>query len=182
MIIQTHSGGPGATAADACGRIGLDLPAFSEETVKKLKPFVPGTGSLNNPLDITFAKNPLDYFNGIPQALLADPRAEGLLMYLMLPDGQMENGLRRMGLPEDQIPDQLTKFVEQTAQALMELPETYQKPVVGFSYRARTDRLIGVLQNKGFPVFPSPERAARAMAALVRYRSFQEKLFRRTDI
>lgn len=182
MIIQTHSGGPGATAADACGRIGLDLPAFSEETVKKLKPFVPGTGSLNNPLDITFAKNPLDYFNGIPQALLADPRAEGLLMYLMLPDGQMENGLRRMGLPEDQIPDQLTKFVEQTAQTLMELPETYQKPVVGFSYRARTDRLIGVLQNKGFPVFPSPERAARAMAALVRYRSFQEKLFRRTDI
>jgi hypothetical protein len=29
-----------------------------------------------------------------------------------------------------------------------------------------TDRLIQVLQTKGFPVLPSPERAARAMAAL----------------
>ena len=29
VIVQTHSGGPGATAADACSRTGLDLPAFS---------------------------------------------------------------------------------------------------------------------------------------------------------
>ena len=47
VVIQTHSGGPGAAAADACGRAGLELPALSKETIEKLKPFVPHTGSVS---------------------------------------------------------------------------------------------------------------------------------------
>ncbi|MCK7510258.1 MAG: hypothetical protein MZV70_43575 [Desulfobacterales bacterium] len=56
VIIQTHSGGPGATAADACGRAGLTLPPLSSETVEKLKPLIPKTASTANPVDMTFSK------------------------------------------------------------------------------------------------------------------------------
>jgi len=41
VVIQTHSGGPGAAAADSCGRAGLELPALSDDSVEKLTPFVP---------------------------------------------------------------------------------------------------------------------------------------------
>ena len=60
VIIQTHSGGPGATAADACGRAGLTLPSLSRETVEKLKPLIPKTASTANPVDMTFSKNPAE--------------------------------------------------------------------------------------------------------------------------
>jgi acyl-CoA synthetase (NDP forming) len=169
LVIQTHSGGPGATAADACGRAGLDLTLFSSETIEKVSPFVPHTGSLNNPVDITFSKNPLDFFDTIPKTLLADPEADGLLIYLMLPDHHVRRGFLRLGIPEDQIEDNLNQLVKTISQTIMGLPKLHRKPVIGFSYRSQIDRLIQRLQQKGFPVLPSPERAARAMAALVQY-------------
>jgi acetyl-CoA synthetase (ADP-forming) len=175
LIIQTHSGGPGATAADACGRAGLNLTKFSQETIKKVSPFVPHTGSLNNPVDITFSKNPLDFFDGIPKTLLADQQADGLLIYLMLPDHHVKRGFLQMGIPEDQIEDSLNQMVKTISQTIMGLPKIHQKPVIGFSYRAQVDRLIQFLQRKGFPVLPSPERAARAMAALVRYQALRRR-------
>jgi acetyl-CoA synthetase (ADP-forming) len=175
MVIQTHSGGPGATAADACGRAGLELTRFSEETIKNVSPFVPHTGSLNNPVDITFSKNPLDFFDGIPKTLLADPKADALLIYLMLPDHHVKRGFLQMGIPEDQIEDNLNQMVKTISQTIIGLPKIHQKPVIGFSYRAQVDRLIRYLQKKGFPVLPSPERAARAMAALVRYQTLCKK-------
>ncbi|MBA4392545.1 MAG: CoA-binding protein, partial [Desulfobacca sp.] len=178
LIIQTHSGGPGATAADACGRAGLELTSFSQETINKVSPFVPHTGSLNNPVDITFSKNPLDFFDGIPKTLLADPMADGLLIYLMLPDNHVRRGFLQRGIPEDQIEDTLNQLVKTISQTIMGLPKIHQKPVIGFSYRSQVDLLIQRLQKKGFPVLPSPERAARAMAALVRYQTICKKLIR----
>jgi acyl-CoA synthetase (NDP forming) len=173
LVIQTHSGGPGAAAADACGRMGLELPGFSTETLEKLAPLVPQTGSMNNPLDLTFNKNPLDYFDEIPRTLLADPGADSLLLYLMLPDQQMKRAFGQMGMPEDQIQEQLIQVVDQIAALVIKLPEEHRKPVIGYSFRARTDRLIRVLRDKGFPVLPSPERAARALSALVQYQSIK---------
>ncbi len=49
VIVQTHSGGPGAAAADASSRAGLELPQLSEQTLAKIAPMVPQTGSVNNP-------------------------------------------------------------------------------------------------------------------------------------
>jgi acetate---CoA ligase (ADP-forming) subunit alpha len=51
LVIQTHSGGPGAVAADSCDRLGIDLPLLSEETIGKLAPYAPHTASVSNPVD-----------------------------------------------------------------------------------------------------------------------------------
>lgn len=175
MIIQTHSGGPGAVAADACGRAGLELPAFSAETLKNLAPFIPHTGSLNNPVDLTYARNMEDYFRTIPETLLAEPDADGLLLYLMMPDHPIRRVLSSMGMGEEQIRSQIDQIVDKLVEDMLKLAQAQPKPIIGFSYRSQIDKLIRILQQKGFPVLPSPGRAARAMAALVRYRYFRER-------
>lgn len=169
VVIQTHSGGPGAAAADACGRVGLELPSLSSTTREKLAPFVPHTGSLNNPVDLTFTKNPLDYFHAIPKALLEGQEIDGLLVYFLVPTQTVRRALESMGMDEEHVNEQTRKIIEQQSEAVSSLAGESGKPVIGFSLRTREDFFIARLQDKGIPVLGSPERGARAMGALVRY-------------
>jgi len=176
IIVQTHSGGPGAAAADACSRLGLDLPQLSTEAREKLAEFVPPTASVNNPVDLTFSKNPLDYFSKIPQVLLEDPGADGLLIYYLMPTQTITRALESMGSSEDQLPEQIDKLTEDVCNSVLNLRQSQSKPFIGYSFRTRADLFIQKLQDKGMPILPGPERAARAMQALVQYMRLQEKL------
>jgi len=84
VVIQTHSGGSGATAAAACGRAGLKLASFSGETVEKLM-MIPKTASTANPVDVTFCRNFAGNFLDIPDALLAGKNMDILLSYFLYP-------------------------------------------------------------------------------------------------
>lgn len=176
VIVQTHSGGPGATAADACSRTGLDLPTFSEQTLKKLEPYVPHTGSANNPVDLTFTKNPMEYFDNIPRILLEEPAADMLMIYFMAPKENMKRAMVSMGIAEDQIPALSDELFDGQALAMAALRKKYGKPIVGFSFHSRTNPMLQKLQAYQVPALPSPERAARAMAALVEYAGIREEI------
>jgi acyl-CoA synthetase (NDP forming) len=178
VIVQTHSGGPGATAADACSRAGLDLPTFSAQTLKKLEPYVPHTGSANNPVDMTFTKNPMEYFDNIPRILLEEPAADMLMIYFMAPKENMKRAMVSMGIAEDQIPALSDELFDGQARAMTNLREKYGKPVVGFSFHNRTNPMLQKLQTYRIPALPSPERAARAMAALVEYAGIREDIIK----
>jgi len=169
VVIQTHSGGPGAAAADSCGRAGLKLPALSDETVEKLSPFVPHTGSVSNPVDLTFSKNPGYFFSNIPEVLMEEKKADILLIYCHTPPQVVKRALAQMGLPAKQVMDEATKIIEGQCRSLARLAQTSDKPVVGYTFRSLDDPSIRGLTDRGVPVFPGPERAARAIAALVRY-------------
>ena len=174
VIVQTHSGGPGAAAADACSRVGMDLPQLSKQTLEKLTPMVPHTGSVNNPVDLTFSKNPLDFFNAIPDALLGDSGTDGLLAYLMAPGLSIRRTMENMGISLEQIPKLIEELFDEQGGSLAGLIKKHQKPLVGFTFQSHEDLFIRKLMHHGVPVFPSPERAARAMAALVSYSRFIE--------
>ncbi|MCP4114381.1 MAG: CoA-binding protein [Desulfobacteraceae bacterium] len=177
VIIQTHSGGPGAVAADACGRNGLKLPPLSPETLKKLKPFVPRTASMANPVDLTFSKNPLDFFRTIPGILLGDENADSLLAYFLASADMIRMALKGLGVPEDQVEEQTDAIITQQAQAMADLGKNSPKPVIGYSFLTRDDsRLIRALQDAGMVILPSPERGARAMWALTEYQRLRKKL------
>jgi acetyl-CoA synthetase (ADP-forming) len=176
VVIQTHSGGPGAAAADGCGRAGLQLPAFSSRTLEKLGPFVPHTGSISNPVDLTFTKNPLDYFSAIPKVLLEAPETDGLLVYFLVPTQTMRHMLESLGVPEDQVVAQGENLIEQQSLAVSALPRDHHKPLIGFSLHTRDDLFVAKLQDRGIPVLPSPERAARAMGALVRHAQWRREI------
>ncbi len=182
VIVQTHSGGPGATAADACSRAGLDLPTFSAKTLKKLEPYVPHTGSANNPVDLTFTKNPMEYFDNIPRILLEEPAADMLMIYFMAPKENIKRAMASMGIAEDQIPALSDELFDGQAQAMVTLGQKYGKPVVGFSFHSRTNPMLQKLQAYQVPALPSPERAARAMAALVEYAGIREEIKSHEDL
>ena len=181
VIILTHSGGPGTVAADACGRAGLNLPPIPRETLEKLAPFVPHTASLNNPVDLTFIKNPLHYFSEIPQALMEGPNVDGLLIFFLVSAGTINRAMERSGTPRDQFDSQLGKFFEEACDTVAGLPVRKRKPFIGFSFRDGNDPFIKGLYDRGVPVLPSPERAAGAMAALVSYARLREKFLADAD-
>jgi len=176
VVIQTHSGGPGAAAADSCGKVGLELPALSKKTLEKLTPFVPHTGSINNPVDLTYTKNPLDYFSDIPKALLEENNTDILLMYLLMPLHTVKFSLEHMGFRGDQVIEQTTQLFSTQAESIACLPETYGKPLIGYTFRGLEEQFIRELLKRGVPVFSDPLRSARAIRALVKYADRRKKL------
>ncbi len=176
VIVQTHSGGPGAAAADACSRCGLELPPISPAALEKLAPLVPNTGSVNNPVDLTFSKNPLDYFASIPDILLGARGADGLLVYFLAPRQSIRRTMQAMGIAEEQIPQLTEKLFTDQCRALADLVAKHHKPLVGFTFQDYNDLFVRTLLEHGHVVLPAPQRAARAMAALVRYRQLREKI------
>jgi acetyl-CoA synthetase (ADP-forming) len=181
VVIQTHSGGPGAEAADSCGRAGLELPALSPETITKIAPFMPKTSSIHNPVDFTFTKNLLDYFSSIPSLLLDDENADMLLMYLLMPMQPVKRALEHLGIPEDQVAEKSRELLDAQSKSIAGLLETHDKPLVGYTYRSMRDDFIRCLIGRGVPVFPSTDRAVHALEALVRCASFRARIRNNTE-
>jgi acetate---CoA ligase (ADP-forming) subunit alpha len=176
IAVLTHSGGPGAAAADACSRNGLELPRFSTRTVEKLKSLIPHTGSINNPVDLTFSKDPLDYFRSIPTVLLEDENIDGLLIYCFVPPKNMQRMLLNQGLSEQEIDRLAESAGEDLASHVAALVQSYAKPCIGFTYQSLDMPIIRKLLGHGIPVIPSAERGARAMAALTQYAGMVDKI------
>jgi acyl-CoA synthetase (NDP forming) len=90
----------------------------------------------------------------------------------------MKPVLSQMGVAPEDIEQQAEQITAHVAQALSVLPQRHAKPLIGFSYRSDAHPLLKSLRDAGIPVLPSPESAARAMAALVAYRELTGKLAR----
>jgi acetyl-CoA synthetase (ADP-forming) len=175
VVIQTHSGGPGAAAADSCGRAGLELPYLSEETLEKLAPFVPHTGSVNNPVDLTFSKNPGDFFFNIPKVLVEEKNADMLLIYFMTPPQVIHRALKQMGLSGEDLINQSATLIDSQCESIGSLTEKTDKPCVGYTFRGLDEPAIRGLLERGVVVFPGAERAARALGALAQYARLRAK-------
>ena len=176
VIIQTHSGGPGAAAADACSRTGLVLAEISRQTREKLSQLVPSTGSMNNPIDLTFSKSPEDFFRVIPDILLAESYCDGLLVYFLAPGQLIRRTMESGGIHPDQIPQLMEKIFDDQAKTMTGLMVKHQKPLIGYTFQSHEELYVQKLLHHGVPVFPSPERAARAMAALADYSLLVDKI------
>jgi acyl-CoA synthetase (NDP forming) len=176
VVIQTHSGGPGAAAADACGRAGLELPPLSHETMEKLDSLLPHTSSRKNPVDLTFIKDPLQYLNDIPRVLIADSNVDILLLYFLTVEKVIRRALEQRGVPEDQIPEQSRKFMDEQCESVVRLTNNSNKPLVGYTYRSLEDQFVRGLLQRGVVVFPEPTRAASALKALLEYSTLREKM------
>jgi len=176
VIIQTHSGGPGAVAADSIGRAGFTLPSLSANTIQKLREVIPKTASTSNPVDMTFSKNPMDDFHRIPDILLQEENADMLLVYFLAPNVFIERGLRQMDLPPDTIREEVRKLIAQNMEAFYSLTKKYDRPVIGYTYRSLQEQMVRGLLDRGVPIYQGPERAARAMAALLEYHRMRGRL------
>lgn len=175
VVIQTHSGGPGAVAADACDREGLKIPSMPDVVKKALSALVPHTGSIGNPVDITFSKDRLAYFSSIPSCLLDADHFDILFIYLLLPKHMFSRAMESLGVPEKQMAFETEKLINELVGKIEGLVQTYAKPVIGFSFHSPEAFFIKQLRARNIPVMQSPHRAARAVAALCRYHEGRAK-------
>ncbi len=158
--IITDAGGPGIMAVDECELKGLNVKRFSEKTIQKFEKLkeegkLPRFATNLNPVDVTGSVTS-EMFEHATEILFQDPEINGLILL----------GLHHTpALQEDYI-DRVAKVAGK-----------YDKPIVACDIgetemalhtRFRFDKL-------GIPAYSSPEDAARAMNALVRYGLYLKK-------
>ena len=158
--IITDAGGPGIMAADECELKGLVVKRFSEETMQKFEKLkeeekLPRFATNVNPVDIT-GSGTSEMFELAAKIVFQDSEICGIILL----------GLHHTpALQEDYI-DRVAKVASK-----------YEKPIVACDIgetemalhtRFRFDKL-------GIPAYSSPEDAARAMNALVRYGLYLKK-------
>jgi len=176
FVVLTHSGGPGASAADAADRSGLRLANLSPETLESLQPLVPHTASVANPVDLTFNRNPSDYTDTIPRIILQDPHVDSLFIYLLFPTERVVRAFEAMTSDPERAEALADQFIQTQCDSVAKLAPTSGKPVVGGSFCPRSERFIRGFQDGGVPVLSSPERAVRALGALSRYAGVRRAL------
>ncbi len=95
-----------------------------------------------------------------------------MLEYFLAPGQSIRRTMEGMGIAPDQIPQLTEKLFDYQGKSLAGLIAKHRKPLVGFTFQSHGELFVRKLLHHGVPVFPSPERAARAMAALVDYSCF----------
>jgi len=147
MAILTNAGGPGAIAVDALDAQGLLASELELDTIERLRTILPPAASLRNPVDMLASAGPLEYANCL-RLLLDDASVDGVMVILP--------------------PPPMTTAAE-VAGAIIPVIRSTNKPVIltlmGEELIAHAARLF---RQAHVPEYRFPERAASALAALVK--------------
>ncbi len=152
-VILTNAGGAGIIAADACERVGIDVPGFSNEAKRKLAEFLPAEAGLGNPIDMIATAGADDYRRGLEVGLTeADAAIVIFRPPLVLKDSPLTVASR---------------IVEGAATS----PD---KPVFVCTLSEQSTPAVERLRAARLPVYAMPETAVEALAALDRARRIRE--------
>jgi acetyl coenzyme A synthetase (ADP forming)-like protein len=148
VAIVTNAGGLGVMAADACSDHGLTMASFSRETVERMKEGLPEEANLYNPVDVIGDADAKRYEVAL-SAVLDDPGVNCVLA---------------MVAPSDLLD------VTEVAMLLSTYAGKTGKPMVA-AWVGGADMAAGaaILKEAGIPNYESPDRAVRALAAMVHY-------------
>lgn len=144
LLIVTNGGGMAVAASDQAQLEGFTMPAMPQAVRERLQQSFPSFFVTSNPIDITGSGRNEDYATALTEAL---PHYDAAVVIVL------------MG--STTVTEKATEFI---ARACHEA----KKPVVccilqGLGY---THEAMSALLKLGVPVYPSPERAVRALAAL----------------
>ncbi|MBC7779958.1 MAG: acetate--CoA ligase family protein [Proteobacteria bacterium] len=162
VAIMGGSGGSAVVFSDAADRYGLRLSRLAPQTSAVLKRVLPGTASLDNPIDYAagFITNAnAARFRDAVDAVLDDPGVSQLGVMLATTTGEAAaNG----------------------GKVLAEAVARHAKPVFVFLSVPRETTAGGqdALERAGIPVFPTPTRVALAMKVLSEYEKARSELHR----
>jgi acyl-CoA synthetase (NDP forming) len=147
VCIVTNGGGSGVLATDECTRHGLELPQLPEEVRDGLRRVFPSFYTVANPIDLT------------GQVRIEDYR-EALLAVRDVYDGFLVIALTGVAGVTLGLAEYLREFREKTGKPL----------VVHIAQGGVAPKLIRLVERAGIPVYRSPERAVRGLAALLNNR------------
>jgi acyl-CoA synthetase (NDP forming) len=182
VAILTMGGGWGVVTADLCSTHGLAVPELSTEIRKRFDKILPPYWSRSNPIDLVGEMNP-----SIPMTVMEQLcKWDGCDAVINLGVLGRKNFIRRradMVLKAD--PTYSPAFLDSVVQATSEfeqkyikhivnLMETYRKPVLGVSFVSGNDRVIHCVNDSSFKAvfYQTPERAVKACAKMYEYKRF----------
>ncbi len=165
VFIIGGGGGNSVSYSDTCVREGLEVPPLSAATMERLRSTVPLAGSIaGNPLDMWLTFTDAEYLAGVLEMAHRDPAVSMIVVDRLIPR-------KAFHMPEMADPNpQVIAFIKNG---------NHKKPVA-FTIDAdggdkdlaeKGASLRAEFCSSGIPVFPSMERAARALSHLYKYHS-----------
>jgi acyl-CoA synthetase (NDP forming) len=145
MLVVTSSGGCGILATDTAEQCGLDVAPLDDRTKEALKKVLPGTCVIGNPLDLTGDADAARYRTAVETAA----RTAGADFFFLI------------------FGDPIPGAAEVVRQLRATIP---QEIVVCYLGGGETEAIeVRNLHASGIPVFPTPERGVKAVAALLAF-------------
>jgi acetyl coenzyme A synthetase (ADP forming)-like protein len=154
VAILSNGGGASIVAADECERQGLNIVDLTQGTRDKIKAVIPEFASSSNPVD-TAGTVSFEIYTEAIKALLRDPNVDALIVIYV--HTQLSNAIP-------------------PAEAVVEMKLKCEKPVIAcWMGGAGTEQGVEILKSGCLPNYSVPERAVKALSALVKHRDFLAK-------
>ena len=159
--LANGGGGISVSASDTCAELGLNIPSLSQSTQQQLLSLLGQVGSIvHNPVDVSQSQSRLPILQGVFKAVLADSAINLLIV-------QEDMGILLAYIT--------LEGMEAINDTLINLRISQSKPIVIVlpSGAAEAERLQmeRKLSKASIPVFPTMERAARALRNISWYSS-----------
>ncbi|MBN1615488.1 MAG: CoA-binding protein [Deltaproteobacteria bacterium] len=151
VAVATLPGGEAVVMTDLVPQEGMAMAKVTEATMKRLRPVFPPWEIPVNPFDLGVTLqfgNPIQVYETLVESMIEDPNVDALHI---------------------QVPDRLFVVPKEVFKLFAKAPEA-GKPLVLWvaGIEPGTQETLQWLEELGIPVFPGPEKALRALAALYR--------------
>ncbi len=180
IAILTLGGGWGVVASDLCAENGLMVQPLSEKIIDKINNWLPPFWSHANPVDLVAEMN-TDIHMAIADELLQWDECDAIIHMGIIGRRVMIEGVLDSTLAIDKAYDQ--KFKEDSLELLRiyehelvvktaRIMGKYHKPVIGvYLLTDETTRTVIDIEGEKYKgvVFPTPERAVKALAKMYQY-------------
>jgi acetyltransferase len=166
VAVITNSGGPAASIADSISTYGLQLPLFSAGLQEKIKGMVPKTGTVRNPVDITFDLDTEGFLVGIVDMVLGSGEVDALVIHGVIGSLYLE---ALAGVIGDRMPMDNSPLLEVYREAItrsMGVMRKHGLPVVISAFWGREDSSVRMFHDGGIPCHGTPESAVRTLRAM----------------
>ena len=152
-------GGEAVLTADACAALGIDVSPFTERTRRELLGLLGQVGSvLVNPLDVSQRSGDLQTFERAIELVANEPHIDIIAIY--------ENADLLVGFMTKGVADLINGVIVKSSRK-------QSKPIIVISPPGSSDAerldIEYRLSDAGIPVYPSVERAAKAIANVNQY-------------
>ena len=151
VAVLSGQAGPAMAACDLCEKEGLTIPPFSEEIQRRIEELLPPLAIRTNPVDMGPAWYNSQAIKGIVNAVMEDPGIDAILLCIMYASANRSAAATLSDLL-------LEKKREKPILCCFSAPD------------AIWEREIKTMEESGIPNYATPERAARTLANLFRYK------------
>ena len=164
VAVVSSAGGFCVTAAEACSRMGMDLPEMSPdaqaELREQMRAFAPPPV---NPIDC-IARKSNDSFVDILEIVARQDYIDGIVLTPHV--GRFH---RRMKAED------MVRRIE-AAESISSIPEKYGKPIVCANEHELAGPVFEIFKSRHIPFFDNPADAAKSMYALVTYAEIRRRM------